>query len=67
MKENFEYWNTLVCADLASEDSLSKCLPPCPLLALASLDRMQPSYTWPTFYVIARFVPNKSNWYPEKG
>ena len=31
MKENFEYWNTLVCADLASEDALSKFLPPCPL------------------------------------
>ena len=35
-KENFEYWDTMVCADLLSEDALSK-FPPCPLSALASL------------------------------
>ena len=32
-----EYWNTLVCADMASGDALSKCLPPPLALAPASM------------------------------
>ena len=32
-----EHWNTLGCSNLASEDALSKFVPPCPLMAPASM------------------------------